>query len=66
MLRDSFLKLSGSPVSVAKIARRPVSIVCRVQCSRVSLFTSSVEQLMLVSGAGVAYVGKMRLIRCCL
>lgn len=56
-----FLRLNGTGVSVAKIGRRPVSSVCGVQYSRVSLLTSGVGQLRLVSGACVAHGGKMRL-----
>lgn len=48
------------------IARQLVSSVRDVPCSWLALFTSGVEQLGLVPGAYVAYVGKMRLERCCL
>lgn len=61
MLCDQFLSLNRGGASVAKVARRPVSIVCGVQCFHVSLLTSRVGQFGLVSGALVACVGKMRL-----
>lgn len=61
MLCDLQLNPSGSGVSVTNIARRPVSKVRGGQCLRVSLLSSSVEQMEFVSKTCVVYVEKMRI-----
>lgn len=66
VLCNSFLNLSGGGYILAKIARWPDFSVRGVQCFGVSLLTNRAEQLGRVSGACVAYAGKMRLDRCCL